>query len=83
MTDRQIDTGGSFLPGLSLVHGSDQLCFCGVALLTCHWLVHRTLLTDPPVSILRFALVYLRETRKSRCFWVPNEHLLLLHPSFT
>ncbi len=51
-TDRQTYAGNSFLPGLSLVHGSDQLGFCGAPLLTSHGLVHKTILTDASIAVL-------------------------------
>jgi len=67
--DRQINTGNSFLPGLSLVHGSNHLRFCVAALLTSHGLVHKTLLTDTFIAVLRCAMRFLQEAQKSRCCW--------------
>src|SRR5260221_1769155 len=55
-TDRQTYAGNSFLPGLSLVHGSDQLGFCGVPLLTSQGLVHKPLLTDASIAVLSIAV---------------------------
>ena len=66
--DRQINAGNSFLPGLSLVHGSNHLRFCVAALLRSHGLVHKTLLTDTFIAVLRCAPIFLQEAQKSRCF---------------
>src|SRR5947207_3498798 len=63
--DRQINAGNSFLPGLSLVHGSNHLRFCVAALLRSHGLAHKTLLTDTFIAFLRCAMRLLQEAQKS------------------